>query len=248
MTCRELHSYFQGNLHGEINAPSASAEMAEHVGRCPECNRFVEGQKELTTNLRLVRDSAPPIPRSLDNAVVANYRRYVLERSCRDKSVPVTKRISPRAVLGWAAALAITVIVAYGGIVLFSPREQVLIGTHQQGTAERSTVLQAPSKGNNSAGLAQTIMPKAPNLPHHRAKRTRGAVSVAQQDDSLPTGFRSLLYCDQISCAGAMDVIRVQLPSSVLGLTPASARTNSAVFADVMVGPDGIARGIRVVE
>ncbi len=45
-----------------------------------------------------------------------------------------------------------------------------------------------------------------------------------------------------------MEVIRVQLPSSVTGLAAASTSANGAVFADVLVGPDGIARGIRIVE
>jgi hypothetical protein len=56
------------------------------------------------------------------------------------------------------------------------------------------------------------------------------------------------MYCDQISCSDSMDVIRVQLPSPVMGITPASARMGGVVSADVLVGPDGIARGIRVVE
>jgi hypothetical protein len=45
-----------------------------------------------------------------------------------------------------------------------------------------------------------------------------------------------------------MEIIRVQLPSPVMGLTPTSARMGGAVSADILVGPDGIARGIRVVE
>jgi hypothetical protein len=45
-----------------------------------------------------------------------------------------------------------------------------------------------------------------------------------------------------------MEIIRVQLPVSIAGLTPGSAATGDTVFADVLVGPDGIARGIRIVE
>jgi len=56
------------------------------------------------------------------------------------------------------------------------------------------------------------------------------------------------MYCDQLSCAEAMEIIRVQLPTSMAGLTPGSTATGDAVFADVLVGPDGIARGIRIVE
>jgi hypothetical protein len=52
-----------------------------------------------------------------------------------------------------------------------------------------------------------------------------------------------------LSCDGAMDLIRVQLPSSLLA-RPASAfrQTSGPVNADVLIGPDGIARGIRIEE
>ena len=57
------------------------------------------------------------------------------------------------------------------------------------------------------------------------------------------------MYCDELSCVGAMEMIRVQLPSSrVAGLTPASTLPNGVIFADVLVGPDGIARSIRIEE
>lgn len=71
---------------------------------------------------------------------------------------------------------------------------------------------------------------------------------VNHQDNPLPTGFQSLMYCDQLSCAGAMDVIRVQLASPVLGVSSVSPKASNFVSADVLVGSDGIARGIRVVE
>jgi hypothetical protein len=45
-----------------------------------------------------------------------------------------------------------------------------------------------------------------------------------------------------------MEVIRVQLPSPVFGMMPGSVPATGFVSADVLVGPDGVARGIRLVE
>jgi hypothetical protein len=248
MTCQELHSHFENDLRVDISLPSASAEALEHIGQCPECNRFVEAQHDLATQLRLVRDSAPAMPASLDATVVANYQGYMSERSCLAGSVPVTRRIGPRTALGSAAAVAFAVILAYGGIVLFFVREQTLTGIDRQSLAWPPKAPQSQTTVNNGAAVAQKTTAKATKSPDHSVKRASDSVSVAERDDSLPAGFRSLMYCDQISCADDMEVIRVQLPSPVLGLTPASARTNDGVFADVLVGPDGIARGIRFVE
>jgi hypothetical protein len=65
----------------------------------------------------------------------------------------------------------------------------------------------------------------------------------------MPEGFRSLMYCDALSCPGDMDMIRVQLPASAMARqVPGFIQTSGSVTADVLVGPDGIARGIRLEE
>ena len=45
-----------------------------------------------------------------------------------------------------------------------------------------------------------------------------------------------------------MQLIRVQLPSSAAAFDPAAGSSDGAIYADVLVGADGIARGIRVVQ
>jgi hypothetical protein len=80
------------------------------------------------------------------------------------------------------------------------------------------------------------------------SKQTQAAVSSASVSDSIPEGFRSLIYCDELSCGGAMDVVRIQLQPSNAGLVAAASQSSNVVSADVLVGADGIARGIRIVR
>jgi hypothetical protein len=89
---------------------------------------------------------------------------------------------------------------------------------------------------------------RKPNHVAAAAGRADYPISIAEPDGSFLTSFKSLMYCDQFSCPGAMDVIHVQLSAPVLGVMPASVRASGVVSADILVGPDGIARGIRVVE
>ncbi len=245
MTCEELHDYWESDLRVAISLLSDSAELAEHVATCPKCDLFITERKELEKQLHLVSSAGPEIPPSLDNAVLANYRRYMAERPSSAVSNPVILRTNSRTALGWAAAMAFAVVVAYGGTLLFIPRQHVWVD--RQDTARQPVVPQAQRMANKETARTQEITRKAPRSDGDSVKRANPA-SLAERDNSFPARFQSLMYCDQISCPGAMDVIRVQLPSPVLGLTPASARTNGAVSADVLVGPDGIARGIRVVE
>jgi hypothetical protein len=245
MTCQELHNYFDSDLHIETDL-LPDAELAKHIATCPECNRFTEEHKELEEHLGIVRDSAPPIPASLGNAVVANYRRYLWEQSCSARSIPATHRIYPRAVLGWLAAMAFAAVVAYEGMLLFIARQHVWVD--RPATVRQSMAPEAKEMASKETARTQIITRKVPGSHGDSGKRANNPAPLAEKDNSLPTRFQSLMYCDQISCAGAMDVIRVQLPSPVMGVTPTSPRMGGAVSADVLVGPDGIARGIRVVE
>jgi hypothetical protein len=244
MTCKELHNYFEGDLRVDTRHLS-EVEVAGHIATCLACERFVEEQKELGEYLRAVRDSAPPVPTSLDNAVVADYRSFVLEQSRMAKSTPLAQRINPRAALGWAACVAFAMMVAYGGMLVF-------IGQHfwvdRQGTVRQPVAPQAQKTSNKERVRAQITTLKAAKSYVGSGKRAHHRALPAEGDSLFPTRFQSLIYCDQISCPGAMEVIRVQLRSPVLGVTPASTRRDGVVFADVLVGPDGIARGIRVVE
>ncbi|HWY02546.1 MAG TPA: hypothetical protein VNX60_02665 [Candidatus Acidoferrum sp.] len=245
MTCQELHNYFEGNLCVDTNRLLEVA-LAEHIAACLLCNRFVKEQKELEEHLRIARNSAPPIPASLDNAVLANYRSFVFDQSRLAKSTPLARRINPRAALGWAAAVAFALVVAYGGALLVIPRQHVEV--RRQYTVRQSTAPQAQATANKETAPAQIVTRKAPKPYGDSGKRANNRALPAEGDYSFPTRFQSLMYCDQISCSDTMDVIRVQLPSPVMGITPASARMGRVVSADVLVGPDGIARGIRVVE
>src|SRR5262249_42904456 len=76
----------------------------------------------------------------------------------------------------------------------------------------------------------------------------RLATASPHADTPLPEEFHSLMYCDELSCAGAMEMIRVQLPSAMVARPAGLMQSGDAVYADVLVGADGIARGIRIVE
>lgn len=246
MNCKELRTHWEMEPIVAINLRPDSVELAEHIAACPECHRFVEEWKDVAQHLDVLRDTVPEIPASVDAAVLANYRGYQAERSRSAVSVPLRGRISLGGVLSWAAAVSFAVIVAYGGL-LFIPSQRGSLDRH---LGERQPMV-APQRVNQANKKMSATQPPERNTARSVSavgKRTKHLSPVAKPDPLIPTRFQSLMYCDQFSCPGAMDVIHVRLPGPVLGVTPASARTNDLVSADVLVGPDGIARGIRVAE
>jgi hypothetical protein len=249
MTCTEIHEYLARDPGTAIKCAHDSAQISEHIANCPECNHLIEGQKELATCLDLLRGCAPQIPGSLDASVLAKYRTYISDISEQSRSAVVISlgnQMILRGAFSWVAAVTFAVIVAYGTIFLLIPRQR---SAARWTLTERQPVVSAP---------VLNIKTEIPNRRQPVRKRPKSIAASAEHSDAVPSAtpvansfpsrFRSLMYCDQLSCPGAMEVIRVQLASPVLGVSSISSKVNGVVSADVLVGPDGIARAIRVVE
>jgi hypothetical protein len=231
MTCRELRLYFEDPLRSDAEFPIE----AEHLLHCTECAGFVEGQRQLGAGLRRIREGVPQFPGTLDATVLANYRRDVNRRSY-PTAANARRRIAILCASSAAAAMILVAVLVY----FARPRAASRIS---EPFGSRSVATSQPVVGISTANLSGPAKIRRSHL-----RRGRSTPSPTTSETSLPSGFRSLMYCDELSCGGVMEVIRVQLPSSGGGLGPASTPASGTVIADVLVGPDGIARGIRVVE
>jgi hypothetical protein len=244
MICREIRSYFENPFLVEIRAGEDANEVSQHVSECPDCNRFLEGQKELAIELRLAHRSVPEFPASLDRAVLANYRHYIAQRKTTSGWASLRNRLRPASVLVWATALAASVLIAQEEMLLLFPGNTAIVSPHP-GARPAASPARPPVTGMTKQVAMARNREKEPTLasrPKHGLQ-----TSSIREPDALSPAFRSLLYCDPLSCEGAMDIIRVELPSSVLRSAQPSTQANM-VSADVLVGSDGIARAIRIVE
>jgi hypothetical protein len=232
MTCQELRLYFEDPLR-----PEAEFRVEpEHLVHCAECARFVDTQRRLGTGLRHLRNAVPQVPQQLDMSVLANYRRDVMNRPSNPTAVSARHRFANLRMTG---AVAVMVLVA--GLALFlRPRAVSPI------SGTRRPELNPMSQSVGVSPTASVTPAKVRNS--HRARRRCSKLTASAPDISLWPGFRSLMYCDELSCGGVMELIRVQLPSSGIEPGSASAPANAPVIAEVLVGRDGIARGIRIVQ
>jgi hypothetical protein len=236
MTCQELRLYSEDPLRMGAKFPRET----EHLAHCPECARFVEARRELGAELRLVRESAPEPSAALEAAVLANYRRGIAG------DPPLVRTGTRRfTIVYWTAAAAAALALAAALFVHPARRletsnlniESAQPPTAQPGTSEKGAN-RVPWTNDASSLKARQRSVRQPR----RAPQGATTKSPAFED------FRSLMYCDALSCGGAMQLIRVQLPSSAAAFEPAAASPDRAIYADVLVGSDGIARGIRVVQ
>ena len=255
MTCQELRSYLQEIERAEPEDQLRSTEIAAHTGICVDCGRFVEEQRELATGLRVVRESAPDVPASLDASVLASYRGLAAEEVNSRRLAHPRRRINMIAAFAWTAALAAAVIIANEELRFVVPTEEAAA------SAKQAAAPQVQAEGQSPVPI--TTMPKTITARSAHSgiarKRLRKPAAVFQRtvtnvpeaadaNDSQPLEFRGLMYCDELSCGGPMEMIRVQLPPSAARLISGPTPNNEVVYADVLVGPDGIARGIRILK
>ena len=241
MTCEEIRTHIE-------NGPKpqefwSASGFAAHLRSCAECSQFVEQRQSLQKNLELVRESVSPVPESVEAAVLAGYRRFLAEGEAAPRAQVHKAYFS--LLFGWGAVTALVLIAT---AIAFYP-------------ARKPTRTMADPSSRPPSLTAAAVMPRKAVAPP-QIRPVRHTVSAARKHSppsevpsatasvaSIPDDFRGLMYCDPLSCNGAMDIIRVQLPSSLLA-RPASAfhPTVGPVNADVLIGPDGIARGIRIEE
>ena len=236
MTCHELRLYFEDPLRMD---PEFSCE-AEHLAHCSECARFVEARHELGAGLRLVRESAPEPSAALEAAVLANYRRRIT-----GGPPLVRRRTHTFTAACWTAAAAIVLALA---AALLLHTERRLETSNLMIESAQPPVAQPGTSEKGAKRVPWTNAASSPKTRLRSARQPRRAPQVPTTKSPASEDFRSLLYCDALSCGGAMQLIRVQLPSSAAAFEPAAASPYGAIYADVLIGSDGIARGIRVVQ
>jgi CO/xanthine dehydrogenase Mo-binding subunit len=237
MTCHELRLHFEDPLRMDAEFPGE----ADHLAHCTECARFVEARRKLGSGLRLVRESGPEPSEALKASVLANYRAQI----SGGHPTLVRSRTRRLTAVAWTAVAA--AMLALAGALLLHPARRLetsnsKIESAQLPIAETGTF----EKGANRVPWSNAASSPKTRLP--TARRPRRAPPVATTKSPASEDFRSLMYCDALSCGGALQLIRVQLPSSAAAFEPAAAAPYGAIYADVLVGSDGIARGIRVVQ
>lgn len=250
MNCRDLHAYFEQNPAAGTQSDGGS--VGRHISDCADCRTFVEEQRRLQERLRIVRESVLPASESLDTRVLAAYRRHIAERN----RVEPAANLIPRSVPVWIWALAAAIL---GVAILHFSTHTIHRTVADQTNAlpvSTSAAAKIPSPTESAKsdlaatgsmrGKALLARPagssKGPSARHASLARTAPVQSRSSGQDE----FRSLMYCDPLSCAGAMELIHVQLPSSLA--TSPSRMPGDFVNADVLVGTDGIARAIRIEE
>jgi anti-sigma factor RsiW len=249
MNLRTLSSRLRTLFGQQEHLSKDCEEFSAHLAECPECAGLIEAHTEVRLSLAVLREAAPDVSQSLDDAVIANYRAQIRHR---DAAVPALPRRGSHLRLALTGSLAAALLVA--AVLFWTPRKQskdpiTSFQTDRAAMRQASTPVLPTVTTARVPRRANRIQKVKKPVTTARSERKMHSVDhdSALRGAAIPASFSSLIYCDELSCGGAMDMVRVRLPSP-LRMMPSSMTPSGPVYADVLVGADGIARGIRIVH
>jgi hypothetical protein len=246
MTCNELQDSVKNSSARADRTPSI--DIRSHLESCSACRQWIEINERLAGPLQILRSAMPSVPATLDESVREACHAHFQHPA---DVIPSNKPVRPISPLFWRAAIAALLIA--GAIILFgtrrapSPPTTAKIQRHIISSTQVQTPTQSEAPKPDITKPALTKK-RPTSRVHHRAPAAPDENSSTETAYmGLPPDFRNLMYCDQLSCSGALEVIRMNLPASSLGMA-SPLRTSNVVAADVLVGADGVARAIRIVN
>jgi len=200
-----------------------SPELLSHARSCESCGQLVDRELQLRLVLTELADSSrrsEPSPSVKHNLLAALQATY-----------PVRSKRNSFA-LRFALAAAAIVCFAIGIAPFYHPhpRPNNVTTTHAPQTPPKTV------PPNFSAAKVATVSAPKPTRPSHMR---------AQQQAVFTNDFYPLVMCDSITCAGPTVAVRVELQASPLAGPDGQSRN---IMADLLVGEDGLVRGVRVLQ
>jgi hypothetical protein len=105
----------------------------------------------------------------------------------------------------------------------------------------------AYSGANYDSAPETQLSASVPPIIHLASTGATGSSgTVAQSASSTWPGYSNLMYCDPVVCSGPMQVVHIKVPVGQVKPNLGQTVGNTFVNAEVVVGPDGVARAIRV--
>lgn len=244
MTCHEFQSAVTPLSLSEL-ASGAHPQISEHATACARCGNWLRERLSLAGGLQMLQQrtanlsAAPHVEQALLRAF-RDQDREPVELSEPHRLPPLTFRLSRMfevaAYVAVAAALAIGIFL---GLRLVQPHAgtSASVASNHQAVDTTASPAGAPRVAANSnpaaSGTART----------HAARVIPAAVTVAPAA-SADSDYVALMFCDPLSCSDDAEVVRMEIPEPAGG----EERDAEPQVADVVVGPDGVVRAIRMVN
>jgi hypothetical protein len=215
-------------------APDMAEAVRSHLDGCATCAADLRRQRDLTAALAELAGDARAWKASSD---VEN--RLLQRFAVAHEEVPVRSSRGTRWAMGIGVAASVA-LMAWGSWPVRPVRVPEV--------PPAAPVVAVPSIANVPEPAATSLSPPAVSQPAHAPRRvTRRAPSASAR----PVEFMWIPGATALPTLESASIVRVELPVSALpayGVHIVPDAVGSSVEADVLVGQDGQARGIRLIS
>jgi hypothetical protein len=270
MNCEDFKLIVNELAGGRPVDVAARVNGLAHVAICPECAAQLNDAKRLGGALQMVATAeTEEAPARVRQALLASFTQHHCASVAPAVVTPISKISKWRAVRWVGAATLAAAAVLLLALMLPSLRHVTnptvpvtpsqnagLNGPSSVPTTatpnQKNEIPVTPSPVNKSV-VARNNLPAKRTTIAVRARTTNRAGNEAVANSTRKSGnqYFPLTYLADATAMESGTVVRIQVSRSALislGLPMNSERTNELVKADLVLGDDGVARAIRLVE
>jgi hypothetical protein len=233
MSCHDIEPLIIDFARGATSDRVREDALNRHLLGCPSCTGLIERERAMSAALRRLAESidGPPPNPPQEEALLAIFDQT--------RAGSPTHAHAPL----WMGAIAATVILGAAAALFVRLPSQI---PH---ALDSST---APAAAVSVAGGSPSSSPAVAASGDERPTRTRPAPRVAEEPSDLAATADFVLWPGAAAWPPfeSGELVRVTLPLDALpalGVAPPAA-ADAVVQADVLVGQDGFARAIRLVQ
>jgi hypothetical protein len=208
-----------------------SSAWLDHARECSSCDRTIERELQLKlifTDLADKSRTAEPSPAVKHNLLAALG----------------TMRPQKRAGLGWIPRFAIAgTAIAFLGLGLLLARRSHPVDS--QNHVAKTPAVQPSNVASPAVESRAAIAPRVVASKETAPLAAKTVPHSRQRVAETANDFYPMVMCDSITCAGPAVTVRVELPASSFS---GRHKNGSTVMADLLVGEDGVVRGVRLLQ
>ena len=258
MTCREFMDAAELLTPSQLlRLPAKEEPLSAHASECGSCREWLESHRVLVNALQAVssetaEQQAGP---QVEQAVLRAFRNHdfapqvVVMPQRATASLWTLSRVFEYG--AYAAVAAALIVGVFLGV-------RVLRDSQDKATTAQTSVTATPTSGSTTDAQSETTEPPAiaatdklaasvdVKNPAADVKRSEPAQATTATSTRESAGYVPLMLCDPLICSGDEQVVRMELP--VMGSASADGSSGQTVVADVVIGEDGLVRGMRIVN
>jgi hypothetical protein len=250
MTCRDFMDAAELLTPSQLlRLPAEEQPLSAHATECGSCREWLESQRALgnafhALSSETAEQQAGP---QVEQAVLRTFRNHdfapqvvVMPQRATSPLWTLSRVFEYGAYAAVAAALIVGVFL---GVRILrdtqskaAPTQATVTAPQRSGTAVSTT--------KSKSGAAERPMTEAVEkvavkrlAPVQVKAETSGATESAE--------YVPLMLCDPLICSGDEQVIRMELPATG---SAADGSVEQTILADVVIGEDGLVRGMRIVK